>query len=235
MDRPVGIHHLVLSTQDMKGQLTFFTEVLGMELTALFWMHGIEGAFHAFLKLNDHSSLALMYHPSVHDRAAAPGVSHAPHPGDISAPGTLQHLCFLVESHEELLKMRDRIRSHGIPVFGTVDHGICESMYFAGPEGLNLEIAVETNAMDPELWIDPEVVELCGISSEELGKMKKPEKYVGSDSPVPQPAFDPDKPHFQVPNFEEALKVSDEDYGKGKSYPEPPVIAAAREKEKENA
>ena len=30
-----GVHHLAISTADMKGQLTFFTDVLGAELKAL--------------------------------------------------------------------------------------------------------------------------------------------------------------------------------------------------------
>jgi catechol 2,3-dioxygenase-like lactoylglutathione lyase family enzyme len=30
MNQPNGIHHLALSTGDMKGQVEFFTEVLGM-------------------------------------------------------------------------------------------------------------------------------------------------------------------------------------------------------------
>ena len=35
MTNPNGIHHLALSTGDMKGQIEFFTDVLGMRLMAL--------------------------------------------------------------------------------------------------------------------------------------------------------------------------------------------------------
>ena len=36
-----GVHHLAISTADMKSQLTFFTDVLGAELKALYWMHNV--------------------------------------------------------------------------------------------------------------------------------------------------------------------------------------------------
>ncbi|GAB3114702.1 VOC family protein [Pseudomaricurvus hydrocarbonicus] len=48
MLRPNGINHLALSTANMKTTLTFFNEVLGMPLAALYWMHGAEQAIHGF-------------------------------------------------------------------------------------------------------------------------------------------------------------------------------------------
>ncbi|MGA9277855.1 MAG: VOC family protein, partial [Ilumatobacter sp.] len=43
-------------------------------------------------------------------------------------------------------------------------------------------------------WIDPEVVELAGISADELERYRNPDAFEASDTPVPQPAFDPDRP-----------------------------------------
>ena len=42
MSGPNGVHHLAISTADVKQQLEFFTDVLGTELKALYWMHGVE-------------------------------------------------------------------------------------------------------------------------------------------------------------------------------------------------
>src|SRR5205814_615280 len=55
MTRPNGIHHFAICTADIKAQIAYFTDVLGMELVALYWMHGVEGAWHGFLRLNDQS------------------------------------------------------------------------------------------------------------------------------------------------------------------------------------
>ena len=52
MTRPNGVHHLAICTAHMKEQIAFFTDVLGMELVALYWMHGVEGTWHGFLRLN---------------------------------------------------------------------------------------------------------------------------------------------------------------------------------------
>ena len=41
-----GVHHLAISTADIKAQIGYFSDVLGMELVALYWMHGVEGAWH---------------------------------------------------------------------------------------------------------------------------------------------------------------------------------------------
>ena len=35
-----GIHHLAIATRDIKAQIEFFSDVLGAELVALYWMHG---------------------------------------------------------------------------------------------------------------------------------------------------------------------------------------------------
>ena len=51
MNKVEGLHHLAICTADMKAQIEYFTEKLGMELQALYWMHGVENTFHAFLRL----------------------------------------------------------------------------------------------------------------------------------------------------------------------------------------
>ena len=226
MTRPQGVHHLALSTGDMKSQLSFFTEVLGMELVALFWMHGVKGAWHSFLKLNDQSFLSFVHMPKMADLSPAPGVSHAPHAGGSSAGGTMQHLALRVKDEAEMLAMRDRVRSHGIPVFGHLDHGMCKSIYFAGPEGLNLEIAC-SGELEPEAWIDPEVVALCGIEPEELARMTSPRDISAGSTPVPQPAYDPSKPHAVYPPeiYGKMLAMPDAQYTARFSKPEPPVTA----------
>jgi catechol 2,3-dioxygenase-like lactoylglutathione lyase family enzyme len=224
MTRPQGIHHLALSTADMKTQLTFFTEVLGMELVALFWMHGVKGAWHSFLKLNDESFLSFVYMPANADVSGELGLSHAPNAGGASAGGTMQHVALRVKDEAEVLRMRDRIRSHGVPVFGHLDHGMCKSIYFAGPEGLNLEVAC-AGELEPAAWIDPDVVALAGISQEELARMTAPAPFLGGEAPVPQPQPDPAKPRPVYPEhiYAKMLGMTDDQYTDRFSMPEPPV------------
>ena len=65
MNKVEGLHHLAICTADMKAQIEYFTEKLGMELQALYWMHGVENTFHAFLRLNDESSIAFVHNPDI--------------------------------------------------------------------------------------------------------------------------------------------------------------------------
>ena len=159
---PRGVNHLALSTTDMKRQLTFWCDALGLPLKALYWMHGVKGAYHGFIELSPDSYIAFVQHPKNSDEVEF-GTSHADGPGGEVRGGTMQHLAMHVDTFDELLTMRDRLRSKGIQVLGPIDHGFVQSIYFEGPEGLNLEVACGSN-IDPAAWIDPEVTGLCGIT-----------------------------------------------------------------------
>jgi catechol 2,3-dioxygenase-like lactoylglutathione lyase family enzyme len=194
-----GVHHLAVCTGDMKSQVEFFTDVLGAELKALYWMHGVEGTFHGFVKLNDHSYVAFVQNPKIAAIEPQLGLSHAANPGSPSAPGTMQHVAFNVDDEAALLALRDRIRDRGINVMGPLDHGMCKSIYFAGPEGLNLEISTSERAIDDRAWIDPEVVALCGIDDADLARYRRPATFQDQGGAVPQPPIDPTKPHMAYP------------------------------------
>ena len=220
-----GVHHLAISTADIKAQIEFFSDVLGAELVALFWMHGVPGGWHGFCRLNDFCSVAFVQLEQNATIEAEIGVTHAGTGAGPSAPGTMQHVAFNVDTHDELLEIRDRIRSKGVNVIGHIDHGMCESIYFAGPEGLVLEVATSAEALDPAAWIDPEVVELAGITPEELERFTAPAAYAGAGGSVPQPPIDPAKPHLHYPpeRYQQVLALSDEELTSLSSYAEPPV------------
>lgn len=202
MIKPNGLHHLAISTGDIKKQIAYFSDVLGMELTALYWMHGVEGAFHGFMKMGN-ESVAFVFKEDNKTVETVMGQTHAGNGTEKSAPGTMQHVAFNIDSMEEMLAMRDRIRSRDIPVLGPIDHGFCVSIYFAGPENLSLEIStscVAENPLDTKgTWIDPEVVGLTGISEEELKSYMAPAEYKNDGEPLTQPAHNPNVPHMTYP------------------------------------
>ena len=226
MIRCNGVHHLAVSTADIKKQIEFMTDVLGMELVALYWMHGVEGAWHAFLKLHDHSYLAFVQMPAIEKVERVLGVTHAGSGGGVSAGGTLQHLAFNVDTLQELLALRDRIRSRGITVIGPIHHGICDSIYFAGPEDLSLEIATSERAINGRAWVDPEVVALAGISAEELARYRNPAPFADRGGALPQPPLDKNKPYmrgFPPGIYERIALLPDDEFTARMSETEPPV------------
>ena len=228
MVQPTGVHHLAVMASDIKKHIAFFSEVMGCPLVALFDMHGVPGGLHAFLRLNDHSYFSIVQLPGVADAPIEIGRTHAGTGAGVSAAGTLQHLAFNVDTPADLLAMRDRIRSHGVNVIGPIEHGMCSSIYFAGPDRMTLEVAVSGCVLDPELWVDPAVCAKAGIDSEELARFKAPAAYEGP-SPVPQPAYDPAKPHPAYPKdmYLKMLATPDEVFTASRSYAEPPVKVPA--------
>ena len=228
MTKPNALHHLALSTGDIKRQIEYFSDVLGMELIALYWMHGAEKTVHAFLKLNDKCAVAFVQTPDNKSIERIIGVTHPGTALNSSAPGTLQHLALNVDSIEDLLNVRDRIRSRGINVVGPMDHGFCQSIYFAGLEDLSLEISTYTGALDPEAWVDPEVMAFTGVSAAELAAFKSPAAFEGQGGAVPQPAYDPAKPHPHFPPemYRNILAMPDEVFTQVTREAEPPVKVA---------
>ncbi len=199
MNKVEGLHHLAICTGDMKAQIDFFTDKLGMELQALYWMHGVENTFHAFLRLNDESSIAFVHNPEISKIESKLGSTHSGNAGANSAPGTLQHLALKVQNNDELLTMRDRLRSKGVPAMGPIEHGMCRSIYFAGLENMTLELSCSPEPIDNRLWIDPEVVDLLGISVEELESYRSPASYADAAGGVPQPGVEAPGPHMSYP------------------------------------
>ena len=124
----------------------------------------------------------------------------------------MQHVAFNVASYDDLLGMRDRIRDRGLNVFGPVDHGFCKSIYFAGLEGMMLEIATSEVALDERAWIDPEVVELVGIDSEMLERLKSPAAFESQGGAIVNPPVDwsrPQIPYMSKEAVEELMSKPD--------------------------
>ena len=219
-----NFHHLAISTADTKRQLEFFSDVLGLELVALFPMHNVEGAFHCFLKLNDKACMSFVQLDQNANIESVAGVTYAGNGGE-GAPGSIQHLALNVDSEQELLNMRDRIRSKGIHVFGPLDHGIMRSIYFGGPDNLSLEISTWSREVVPDAWIDPEVVKALKISEEELACLRNPAPYKGEGGAVVQPAVDPIKHRtlFENQKLKAVIEMSDQEVFEKLSTPNDPV------------
>ncbi|MEL6707216.1 MAG: VOC family protein [Pseudomonadota bacterium] len=235
-----GVNHLALSTSNMKEQIAFFTDVLGMRLIALYWMHGVEGCWHGFLELNDTSAIAFVFNPANEKAKVEYGVTNPGHTGGASAPGTMQHLALNVDSKEDLLNLRDRIRSRGVNVVGPLDHGFCHSIYFQGPEDMCLEIATYGDVQYPmgaKDWIDPEVQALAGISNDELQQYINPAQYAGEGGAVPQPEFDPAGYHPAQPEalVRGIISMPDEAVTAHFSEPRPPSVMNQEDREAKHA
>lgn len=224
--QPDGIHHIAIMSADMKKQLSFFTQVLGFPLVALFEMHGVPGGRHAFLEMAPDSFFSVVEMDGISEIPSTLGITHAGTGAGKCAAGVTQHIAFRVPDEAGLLAIQNRIRSHGVPVIGPIGHGFCKSIYFAGPEGLTLEVSFAVSAVDPKRWVDPAMLAECGISGDEAAAMMGPAPCV-AEGPVAQPDYDPAVPQMAYPVdvLKRMLAVPDAAITAQGSYDEPPVAA----------
>ncbi|HQV03713.1 MULTISPECIES: VOC family protein [unclassified Novosphingobium] len=226
VQQPDGIHHIAIMSANMKEQLTFFTQVMGFPLVGLFEMHGVPGGKHAFLRMDEDSFFSVVELAGIGEIPSTLGITHAGTGAGKCAAGVTQHIAFRVPDEAGLIAMRDRIRSHGVPAIGPIGHGFCKSIYFAGPEGLTLEVSFAVSKVDPARWVDPKMLDDCGITDDEAQAMLNPAPCT-TTSPVAQPAFDPAKPQLAYPpeTLKAILAAPDAAITMQGSYDEPPVAA----------
>lgn len=153
-----GVHHLVLTTDDMKVTIDFYTEVLGMKLVhAMKVPAGLgtgaanrgnppfENLRHYFFDMGNDSLLAFFEIP----KGAKPK-------SDRDAIGGMQHLSFVVRPQAEFDALRARLAARGIEVKGPskMASGPGYSIYFYDPHGARLEACCDHLHEEPSVIRD---------------------------------------------------------------------------------
>jgi catechol 2,3-dioxygenase-like lactoylglutathione lyase family enzyme len=143
-----GIHHLALTTEDMRKTTDFYTNVLGMPLVhAMKVPPGLgtgpgnrgnppyENIRHYFFDMGNDSLLAFFEIPK-----------GAQKPADRDDIGGLQHCAFAV-TVERFADIQRRLEAHGVEFDGPLDilPGL-RSIYFYDPNGIRLEACCEPAA-----------------------------------------------------------------------------------------
>lgn len=164
-----GIDHLALATSDMRSAVEFYTDVLGLSLGGLFWMHGVDGAVHAFLPFPDGRTLSLIQFTD--DPPRQVGVSHPISMRHAVPGGVMQHVAFQVDDDVALEAMRERLEAKGVTVTKPVDHGFCRSVYFRGPDHTHLEATCVLRPMDDREF-ELDAAEHCGITADDLHRFR---------------------------------------------------------------
>ncbi|EQB09542.1 MULTISPECIES: VOC family protein [Sphingomonadales] len=225
-----GVHHIAFCTNDMKSQIEFFTQVVGMKLVGLFPMHGTEGATHCFLESGENCYLSFIQMPGP-GVSPVMGVSHALDASHPVAGGAMQHISFNVDSFEELMDLRDRLRSNGYAVVGPLDHMISHSMYLGAPEGILLEFSTSEGCtkMTAAAWTDLQAAQTVGIELEDLKRFASPPAFAGHRGAVAQP--DPTTAIYPTPiprpMYEAVAELSDADIQEVVRYDPPEGVDLA--------
>jgi catechol 2,3-dioxygenase len=119
------IGHVVLMVADMERSVDFYTRVLGFRVSDVYPEQMVPGGM-VFLRMNpDHHGIAL-----VGGR------------GDRPAAAELHHMAFEVGTLDEVLRARDHLKKHGVPIDfeGRRRAGCQIAVEFLDPDGHHLEI-----------------------------------------------------------------------------------------------
>jgi catechol-2,3-dioxygenase len=116
----VGVRHAALGVRDPQGSITFYTEVLGMELVTF-----LEDLQMGFLSFGEHD----------HDLVLV----RVPEDQPVGSSG-LAHIAIEIEGGpDQLRELYHLLKGRGVLVEMTADHGISHSFYLLDPDGNRLE------------------------------------------------------------------------------------------------
>jgi catechol 2,3-dioxygenase-like lactoylglutathione lyase family enzyme len=134
-----GVHHLALVTPDMDATVRFWHGVLDARLISTI---GTPTFRHYFFEVGPGNTVAFFEYTGQHlDSYSKPaGVPY-------EKAAQFDHLSINLPDEDALLRLRDRLKSHGCEVTDVVDHGFLRSIYFSDNNGIALEASWWT--LDP--------------------------------------------------------------------------------------
>ena len=153
-----GVHHLALITPDMDATVRFWHGVLDARLVATIATDSFK---HYFFDFGTGTTVAFFeYKDQPLETYAKPaGVPY-------EKAAQFDHLSMHLPDEDALLRLRDRLKSHGCEVTDVIDHGFLRSIYFSDNNGLALEASWWTidptgrpvDHTDERLFADPDPV-----------------------------------------------------------------------------
>jgi catechol 2,3-dioxygenase-like lactoylglutathione lyase family enzyme len=136
-----NVDHIAINTNDMEATLQFYCGILGMRLarTAL----TPDGRRHYNVQIGGGTAFA------VFDGAK---------PSPKAAPERLNHLALVVGSAEEFDEAYERLQQHGVEVTGIIQRSYGKTFYFHDPNGIRLQIELQTREAEQDPYSDPNPV-----------------------------------------------------------------------------
>lgn len=135
-----GLYHYSFPCRDGEETRAFYEDVLGMPLVACMQSDMVPSTgeyrpyAHFFFGMADGSYLAFF----------DLGRNETPIPSP-NTPDWVMHFAMEVDTVEQVLAYRDRLKKTNVKTTDIVDHGFINSIYFYDPNGLRLEITARVD------------------------------------------------------------------------------------------
>jgi len=152
------VHHLALVTPDMDATVRFWHGVLDARLVTTLATPAFR---HYFFEVAPGNTVAFFEYVGQHlETFAKPAGVPYEHASQFD------HLSMHLPDEDALLRLRDRLKSHGCEVTDVIDHGFLRSIYFTDNNGIALEASWWTldptgrpvDYADERLFADPDPV-----------------------------------------------------------------------------
>ena len=137
MVRPKKLGHVVLRVRDIHRSERFYTDVLGLKVTA---------------RLQDRMVFMSASNDASHELALLSVGADAPGP-DPRRVG-LYHFAWEMKSFEDLQDTYGELKEKGIDIAGVGDHGTSMGVYFFDPDGNEIEVIYE---LPKEQWPEGDI------------------------------------------------------------------------------
>ena len=135
------IHHVAYRCHNAKQTVAFYQRVMGMEFLLAIAEDRVPSTkapdpyMHVFLDAGQGNVLAFFELPN-----------SAPQQKDANTPDWVEHIAFEIADMPMLLAAKARAEAEGLEVIGPVNHTLFQSIYFFDPNGIRLELAVNTSS-----------------------------------------------------------------------------------------
>lgn len=142
-----SLHHIALACRDPHATYRFYDGLLGFPLVYAEMDRGSDGGWfkHLFFDLGDGSCLAFF---DLHGMGETEGYGTAISTG-LGLPFWVNHVAVRADA-ERVAEVRARLDGAGIEAEMELDHGWCQSLYVTDPNGILVELTVDTPGFRPD-------------------------------------------------------------------------------------
>ncbi|HZA23892.1 MAG TPA: VOC family protein [Dehalococcoidia bacterium] len=141
MIKCTGIDHAAINTHDMEATLQFYCGILGMRLART--SRTGDGRRHYNVEIGGGNAFA------VFDGAE---------PLPKGTAQSLNHFALMVGTEAEFDEAYQRLKDHGVEVTDVIQRGYGKTFYFQDPNGIRLQIELQTRKTEDDLNGDPDPV-----------------------------------------------------------------------------
>ncbi len=141
MFKTTGIDHVAVNTNDMEATLRFYCGILGMRLART--SRTGDGRRHYNVEIGGGNAFAFF--------------DGAERPTD-AIPQYLNHFALPVATESEFDEAYKSLQEHGVDVTEIIERGYGKTFYFHDPNGIRLQIELQTSEGTEDLTGDPDPV-----------------------------------------------------------------------------